>query len=148
MAHKALVGGTAYEIKGGRCLVNGTGYGIQKGRTLVDGTGYDIKFGPGTIPVTITNSGDANYCYVKINETKYWLVTSGLEVEPGSTIELCLRARSSSVRGYIYVNGNAVKTIASTTVQTYKWTVPEDCGEITIEMRYGSAVARITVTTT
>ena len=44
MAHKVLIGGTAYDTKGGRCLVNGTGYSIKKGRTLINGTGYDISF--------------------------------------------------------------------------------------------------------
>ena len=46
MAHKTLVNGTAYEVKGGKCLVNGTAYDIKKGRTLIGGTGYDITFGP------------------------------------------------------------------------------------------------------
>ena len=46
MAHKILIGGTAYEVKGGKCLVNGTAYSIKKGRTLIGGTGYDITFGP------------------------------------------------------------------------------------------------------
>lgn len=45
MEHKALIGGTAYSIIGGRTLVGGTGYGISKGRTLVNGVGYDIAFG-------------------------------------------------------------------------------------------------------
>lgn len=45
-AHKTLVNGTAYEVKGGKCLVNGTVYNIKKGRTLIDGTGYDINFEP------------------------------------------------------------------------------------------------------
>lgn len=45
MAHKTLIGGTAYEISGGKTLVNGTAYKIDKGRTLVSGTGYDISFG-------------------------------------------------------------------------------------------------------
>lgn len=43
-AHKTLINGTAYEVKGGKCLVNGTVYNIKKGRTLIGGTGYDIKF--------------------------------------------------------------------------------------------------------
>ena len=43
-AHKTLINGTAYEVKGGKCLVNGTVYDIKKGRTLIGGTGYDIKF--------------------------------------------------------------------------------------------------------
>ena len=44
MAHKTLVNGTAYEVKGGKCLVNGTSYSIKKGRTLINGTGEDIVF--------------------------------------------------------------------------------------------------------
>lgn len=44
MAHKTMIDGTAYTIKGGRTLVDGTGYAISKGRALVDGTGYDISF--------------------------------------------------------------------------------------------------------
>ena len=51
MAHKTLVNGTAYEVKGGKCLVNGTSYAIKKGRTLIGGTGYDITFGPPPMPV-------------------------------------------------------------------------------------------------
>ena len=43
-AHKTLVGGTAYTVKGGKCMVGGTVYNILKGRTLINGTGWDIKF--------------------------------------------------------------------------------------------------------
>ena len=43
-AHKTLVNGTAYTVKGGKCMVNGTVYNILKGRTLINGTGWDIKF--------------------------------------------------------------------------------------------------------
>ena len=45
MAHKVLIGGTAYAVAKGRTLVNGTGRDIKKGRTLVNGTGCDIVFG-------------------------------------------------------------------------------------------------------
>lgn len=44
MSHKTIIGGTAYEVTGGKCLVNGTVYNILKGRTLVDGTETEIKF--------------------------------------------------------------------------------------------------------
>ena len=44
MAHKTLISGTAYEVRGGKCLVNGTSYDIKKGRTLINGTGEDIVF--------------------------------------------------------------------------------------------------------
>lgn len=44
MAHKVLVGGTAYDLTGGKTLIGGTEYLITKGRTLIGGTGYDISF--------------------------------------------------------------------------------------------------------
>ena len=44
MAHKTLIGGTTYEISGGKTLVNGTAYSIDKGKTLVGGTAYDVGF--------------------------------------------------------------------------------------------------------
>ena len=56
MAHKTLVNGTAYTVKGGKCLVNGTSYDIKKGRTLIDGTGYDITFAPSYDPVFANNT--------------------------------------------------------------------------------------------
>ena len=46
MAHKSMVGGTAYNISSGKSMVSGTVYDIKKGRTLVEGTGYDINFKP------------------------------------------------------------------------------------------------------
>ena len=46
MAHKALIGGTAYNIIGGKSLVSGTSYNITSGRTMVGGTGYNIMFAP------------------------------------------------------------------------------------------------------
>lgn len=54
-AHKTLINGTAYEVKGGKCLVNGTSYSIKKGRTLIGGTGYDITFAP---PLVMPVKGD------------------------------------------------------------------------------------------
>lgn len=55
-AHKTLVGGTAYTVKGGKCMVNGTVYNIKKGRTLINGTGYDITFKPSYDPVFANNT--------------------------------------------------------------------------------------------
>lgn len=56
MAHKSLIGGTAYTIKGGRTLIGGTGYDLSKGRTLIGGTGYDISFG--VQPLIVYDGGD------------------------------------------------------------------------------------------
>lgn len=58
MAHKTLIGGTAYDITGGRTLVNGTGYNISKGRTLINGTGYDITFDKGGYAVSYRNTSN------------------------------------------------------------------------------------------
>lgn len=55
-AHKTLINGTAYTVKGGKCLVNGTVYDIKKGRTLIGGTGYDITFKPPYDPVFANNT--------------------------------------------------------------------------------------------
>ena len=55
-AHKTLVNGTVYTVKGGKCMVNGTVYSIKKGRTLIDGTGYDITFAPSYDPVFANNT--------------------------------------------------------------------------------------------
>lgn len=55
-AHKTLINGTAYTVKGGKCLVNGTVYSIKKGRTLIGGTGYDINFEPSYDPVFANNT--------------------------------------------------------------------------------------------
>ena len=55
-AHKTLVNGTTYTVKGGKCMVNGTVYNIRKGRTLIGGTGYDITFAPAYDPVFANNT--------------------------------------------------------------------------------------------
>lgn len=58
MAHRNMVGGTAYDTTGGRALVDGTVYGIQKGKTMVDGTVREIGFSA-PVTVTITNASGA-----------------------------------------------------------------------------------------
>lgn len=71
MAHKVLVGGTAYAVKGGRTLVGGTGYAVKGGKTLVGGTGYTIEFSGvalATVTLWIDNpdyvAGGNGYIYV------------------------------------------------------------------------------------
>lgn len=99
MAHKTLVGGTAYDISGGKTLIGGTEYEIPGGRTLVDGTGYSI-----TVAVesdcTITISGGSkgggttqNNCYnayVTYNRVKY--INTSIIVQAGESIEITLNA--------------------------------------------------------
>lgn len=54
MAHKTLIDGTAYEIKGGRDLIGGTGYSKKNGKVPIDGTVYDIPLSKGIPLNTIT----------------------------------------------------------------------------------------------
>ena len=72
MAHKALIGGTAYNITGGKSLVSGTSYNITSGRTLVGGTRYDIMFGP---PYAAMLYSDGNMVF-----------QLGTDVEEGKTL--------------------------------------------------------------
>ena len=48
MGQKVEVGGTGYDLKGGKTLIGGTAYAVKKGRTLIGGTGYDISLVSGT----------------------------------------------------------------------------------------------------
>lgn len=63
MAHKTLIGGTAYEISGGKTLVGGTAYSIDKGKTLVGGTAYEISFGAPLISFKIKGMGVSEKTY-------------------------------------------------------------------------------------
>lgn len=79
MSHKTLIGGTAYNITGGKTLVNGTGYSIKSGTTLVNGTAYSINFGADVSPVLndndwatiseVSQSGQASN-YWSVGDTK------------------------------------------------------------------------------
>lgn len=58
MAHKTLIDGTAYAVKGGRELIAGTGYAKKQGKTLIDGTEHAISFG---IPLSTITPGAILY---------------------------------------------------------------------------------------
>ena len=58
MAHKTLINGTAYAVKGGRDLIAGTGYAKKQGKTLIDGTEHAISFG---IPMNTITPGAILY---------------------------------------------------------------------------------------
>lgn len=72
MAHKELIGGTAYDTKSGKCLIDGTGYAIKKGRTLVGGTGYDVGWPKYTLTFTYYSSTTGSgMAYVRVNGVAY-----------------------------------------------------------------------------
>ena len=101
MAHKTLVGGTAYEITGGKTLVNGTAYSNKSGKTLVGGTAYEVGFDKGIEinigmyrPIVGTPSGNTAYAKVTINGHTY---------DGSETVALQLPIGTEVV---VYVNGS------------------------------------------
>ena len=58
MAHKTLIGGTIYNVTGGKTMVRGTTYNIKGGQTLINGTGYNIKFGGGAPTAMLYSDGN------------------------------------------------------------------------------------------
>lgn len=101
MAHKTLIGGTAYEIKGGRDLIAGTSYQIGRGRTLVNGTAYDVPFAEETVKIAVHNGLEVRNCYVLYNGQR---ITSGeINVKIGETIVVYVGAIEQNY-GRIYLN--------------------------------------------
>ena len=101
MAHKTLVNGTAYEVKGGKCLVNGTAYSIKKGRTLINGTGEDIVFS--SVPIldetdwaTIREVSDAG------QGANYWSIGDRKAVTLNGTVG---KLSLSNVTTYAFIIG-------------------------------------------
>lgn len=138
MAHKTLVGGTAYEIKGGRTLAGGTGYSIRKGRTLVGGTGYDISFKPSICTITF---GDLDYIgstQILIGGTdynEYDYENTSLTVPYGTvvsgTIEPAIEGSRYTTVHYVQITDaatGAVNKISNTgeTGRSYSYTIESD----------------------
>lgn len=102
MAHKTLVGGTAYEISGGTTLIDGTVFSIKNGKTLLGGTVYEVGFAPteANVKITTPDTGNASFPNVIINGVNYNDTSTEYElVVPIGTI--------AEVGGY-YLNGTYV----------------------------------------
>lgn len=141
MAHKALIGGTAYEISGGKTLVGGTAYSVDNGKTLVGGTAYPIEFAEKVNISLVINPahGLDNLVIACASATIDGSTYDGksdnttLQLPVGSVIQLTIKAggkgASSAGRvGTVTVNGTVVKQAASggaNTVATeeYEYTV-------------------------
>lgn len=148
MAHKNMVGSTAYDTKGGKCLVGGTGYAIKKGRTLVGGTGYDVNFIM-QASVTITGSGQTARLYAVVAGTKYTAAKSGLVVSTGDVITFCVY--SGTTKGSLIVDGETLLSPNTGSSATeYDWVVPGGVSSITIAFSGGGSLfgnGTVTVTT-
>lgn len=145
MAHKTLIGGTAYEISGGKTLVNGTAYSIDNGKTLVDGTAYEVGFKPKTAIITVTSNGTRDgQATVTIDGTTYknggTISSNPVTIEVPIGTEIVCYAEPGGYSGIyyggnIYVNGTVVANgVEAQTAQTYTYTVN---GDVTIEVNGG-----------
>lgn len=76
--HKALINGTSYTVKGGKCMVDGTAYSIKKGRTLIDGTGYDITFPERETKLSALDVGHSVFANVNGVRKEFLVVHQGL----------------------------------------------------------------------
>ena len=107
MAHKTLINGTAYTVKGGRELIAGTGYAKKQGKTLIDGTEHDISFG---IPLNTITPGAILYLNESGSPVPFYIAKhdyeSGLN-GAGRTLVVrkdCYDKRSFSDRINAYAN--------------------------------------------
>ena len=103
------------------------------------------------IPVTITGSGNATYCYATIGGTSYYGAGT-YEVMAGDVITFGVYGRSTTYTGKVTIDGTDVLSVTNQTTQTYEWTVPDGVTAIAIAMSYTSSSYQrrgtITVTTT
>lgn len=102
-----------------------------------------------TIAVTITGTGDSEYCYAIINGTKQYEAGTH-EVNAGDTITFGVHGVSSTFYGLVKIDGTEVLKVTDASTQTYDWTVPNGISTVEIEMAVGQKPrnsGRITVTT-
>lgn len=99
------------------------------------------------IAVTITGSGDEDYCYATINGAKRYSAGTH-EVYAGGTITFGIFGRSSSAYGSLTIDGTEVLRVTDKTTQTYDWIVPNGISTVEIAMAYEDRnKSTITVTT-
>ena len=104
---------------------------------------------PATVVVTITGSGDSEYCYATINGTEQYSAGTH-EIYTRDTIMFGVGSSSSWSYGSVTIDGIRMLQVTSGS-KTYDWTVPNGISTVKIEMKivqFTSAVyGTITVTT-
>ena len=139
MAHKTLIDGTAYNIKGGRDLIGGTGYAKKSGKVLIDGTVYAIEFVK-KLKLTIVNAIDSSNMSGSVIYNGKAHTSGTLEVEQGETVTIALRNDGGNGWCFVGVNGNDAASGSSHVEYTY--TVTKNAS-----IRFGSyayVIAQIT----
>lgn len=117
MAHKTLIDGTAYAVKGGRDLIAGTGYAKKQGKTLIDGTEHAISFG---IPLNTITPGAILYLNESGSPVPFYIAKhdyeSGLN-GAGRTLVVrknCYDSRAFSTNDNAYANSSLSSWLCNT----------------------------------
>ena len=117
MAHKTLINGTAYTVKGGRDLIAGTGYAKKQGKTLIDGTEHAISFG---IPLNTITPGAILYLNESGSPVPFYITKhdyeSGLN---GAGRTLVVRKDCYDIRAFGKDNAYAGSALDSWLCNTY-----------------------------
>ena len=117
MAHKTLIDGTAYAVKGGRDLIAGTGYAKKQGETLIDGTEHAISFG---IPLSTITPGAILYLNESGSPVPFYIAKhdyeSGLN---GAGRTLVVRKDCYDMRMFGYSGTYAGGSLDKWTSETY-----------------------------
>lgn len=153
-AHKTLVNGTAYEVKGGKCLVNGTVYSIKKGRTLIDGTGYDITFGPpmpvkGDLITMNLDGTDRLYRVLKVvNGTTVevltmWNVSTSSEFGSNNTYSGSTLDRYLNTTWYNTLSSDAKAAIVPKNINQYQYSYSSNVYNQTTHSSYANYFTKI-----
>lgn len=110
MAHKTLIGGTAYTIKGGKDLINGTSYAKKQGKTLVDGTAREIKIKQGPVLVQLTGSMRSGIAQATYDGTVH-TTHATIEVTSGTPVIIKVGStRGTYNKSTVSINGVVVFT--------------------------------------
>ena len=150
--HKTLIGGTAYDVKSGKCLINGTAYAIQKGRTLINGTGYDIALVTVKKHIIRMSSDRSN-----LNPKDSYVVVNGVtydpypinEIEAEGDVQVTVGIYAAMAGGTITLNGTAVKKVDGFTEGSYTFALDGDCDIVFKLVGVGNRVGfNCTITTT
>lgn len=117
MAHKTLINGTAYAVKGGRDLIAGTSYAKKQGKTLIDGTEHAISF---DIPLSTITPGAILYLNESGSPVPFYIAKhdyeSGLN-GTGRTLLVrkdCYDMRAFSNSNNAYANGSLDSWLCNT----------------------------------
>ena len=112
--HYTRIGGTAYQIEGGKAKVGSIVYDLEKGLIKASGVTQEFIFignepEPEPEMATVsTNGGSSSYAYATVNGKKYY--SGSVEVEVGAVISIYVGGTSNTGNCYIREGSNTLRT--------------------------------------